>query len=141
QFSYFNRVVNEDCSDGRHTGEPTSVDKVVGFWNAQKKVADANKLGLIQYEGGSHADPRLYDELPEAERARFMEFYKNCSHTPEDAKNYATMFAQFTAMGGKYPSKFVEGGPVTRWGNWGGLRHLKDSNPVWDAVVAFNGRS
>ena len=75
------------------------------------------------------------------ERARFMEFYKQCNHTPEDAANYTAMFNQFIELGGKYPSKFVEARPVVYYGAWGGLRYLGDSNPVWDAVVKFNGRS
>jgi hypothetical protein len=51
------------------------------------------------------------------------------------------MFKSFVAMGGKYPSKFVEAGAVSRYGAWGGLRHLGDSNPVWDVLVTFNRRS
>jgi len=141
KYSYFNRVVNEDCADARHTGQGFSLDKIVGFWKAQKKIADANGLGFIQYEGGNHNDPKFFGALTESEQKRFMEFYKQCTHTAEDAANYVTMFESFAAMGGKYPSKFVEAGPVTRYGNWGGLRHLADRNPVWDAVVAFNGRS
>jgi hypothetical protein len=79
--------------------------------------------------------------LTAAEQARFMEFYKESCHTAEDARNYTSMFNAFVAMGGKYPAKFVEAGPVTRFGNWGALRYPGDSNPVWDAVVAFNARS
>ena len=69
-----------------------------------------------------------------------MEFYRRCNHTEEDAENYTAMFNSFIAIGGKYPSKFVEAGAVSRYGAWGGLRHFDDSNPVWDAVVSFNGR-
>jgi hypothetical protein len=141
KYSYFNRIVNEDCTDGRHTEAPYCLSKIPAFWAAQKKVADANGLGLIQYEGGNHNDPRFFDALTTEERERFMEFYRRCNHTPEDAANYTAMFNSFVAMGGKYPSKFVEAGPVSRYGAWGGLRYLGDSNSVWDAVVAFNQRS
>ena len=141
KYSYFNRIVNEDCSDGRHTGTPYSLRKITSYWAAQKKLADANGLGFIQYEGGNHNDPRFFDTLTSNERERFIEFYRRCNHTSEDAANYAAMFNSFVAMGGKYPSKFVEAGAVSRYGAWGGLRHLADSNPVWDAVVAFNRRS
>src|SRR5262249_660214 len=140
KYSYFSRIVNEDCADGRYTGNPFSVDKIVAFWRAQKVIADANGLELIQYEGGSHNNPAFFDKLTQEERARFMEFYKKSSHTAEDAENYSTMFKNFLAIGGKYPSKFVEMGAVSRYGNWGGFRYLGDSNPVWDAVVAFNSR-
>jgi hypothetical protein len=79
--------------------------------------------------------------LTQEELEHFMAFYKNCNHTPEDATNYKAMFEAFTDMGGKFPSKFVEMSPVSRHGAWGGLRHMRDSNPVWAEVVAFNQRS
>jgi len=116
---------------------PLSVDKLVGYWQAQKAIADVNDLGLIQYEAENHNDPPFFSGLTVAERARFMEFYKQCNHTNQDAKNCSEMFNNFIAVGGKYPSKFVEIGAVSAWG---GLRYLGDRNPVWDAVVAFNGR-
>jgi len=138
KYSYFNRVVNEDVADGRHTGMRYSVDKIVAFWKAQKAVADANGLGLIQYEGGNHNN---LQGTGMATDAQYLEFYPKCNHTPEDAANYTAMFNNFIALGGQYPSKFVEGGPVTRFGAWGGFRYLGDNNPVWDAVVDFNKRS
>ena len=141
QYTYFNRIVNEDCADGRHTGMAFAVDKLPAFWRAQKAIADANGLALIQYEGGNHNNPQFFGKLTAAEQTRFMEFYKQCNHTPEDAENYTTMFKSFIALGGRYPSKFVEMTPVSRYGSWGGLRYLGDKNPVWDAVVAFNGRA
>ncbi len=140
KYSYFNRTVNEDCADGRHSGMPYSVSNIGAYWVAQKKLADANRLNLIQYEGGNHNDPNFFDALSAGEQVRFMEFYRRCNHTPEDAENYTAMFNRFFAIGGKYPSKFVEAGAVSRYGAWGGLRHIGDSNPVWDAVIAFNGR-
>jgi hypothetical protein len=140
KYNYFNRVVNEDIADGRYTHLRFSIDKLVGFWRDQKAIADANGLGFIQYEGGNGNVPEFLGELTEAERQRLLDFYKHSCHTTEDASNYTSMFNAFVAVGGKYPAKFVEGGPVTRFGNWGALRYLGDSNPVWDAVVAFNKR-
>lgn len=141
KYSYFNRVINEDVLDGRHTHILRSLDKIVEFWRAQKAVADANGLGLVQYEGGNGSVPFVIGSLAPAERTRFMEYYMQSCHTAEDARNYKRMFDAFVAMGGKYPAKFVEAGPVSRFGSWGGLRYPGDSNPVWDAVVAFNARS
>lgn len=141
KYSYFNRVINEDMSDGRYTHISRSLDKIEEFWRAQKAVADANHLGFIQYEGGNGNVPFVIGSLDQLERARFMEYYRQSSHTAEDAQNYMSMFSAFLAMGGKYPAKFVEAGPVSRFGNFGALRYPGDSNPVWDAVVAFNARS
>jgi hypothetical protein len=141
KYSYFNRVVNEDMLDGRYTHISRSLDKIVEFWRAQKAIADSNGLGFIQYEGGNGNVPYLAGSLAPPERALFMEFYRQSCHTLEDAQNHTSMFDAFVAMGGKFPAKFVEAGPVTRFGNWGALRYPGDSNPVWHAVVAFNARA
>jgi hypothetical protein len=133
RFAHFNRVINEQCA--------TALEEVFGFWEQQKAVADAYGLRLIQYEGGNHNDPAFAHSLTPDEFNRFMEFYKNCNHTPEDAANYKAMFERFVELGGEFPSKFVEMAPVGRYGAWGGLRHMGDSNPVWDEVVAFNRRT
>src|SRR5262249_18721337 len=127
--------------DARHTGMPFSVDRLPAFWQAQKKIADANGLELIQYEGGNSNEAQFSPALEAEERARFMEFYKRCNHTPEDADNHERMFTKFIEMGGRYPAKFVEAAPVTYFGAFGALRYLGDDNPVWDAVVKFNGRA
>lgn len=140
KYSYFNRIVNEDIADGRHTGIPYSVKKLSGAWGAQKKIADANGLGLVQYEGGNGNNPEFSPALEAKERTRFIEFFRRCNHTKEDAANYTAMFDTFINIGGSYPSKFVEARPVSYVGAWGGLRHLADKNPVWDAVAKFNGR-
>lgn len=31
---------------------------------------------------------------------------------------------------------FVDVSKPSKWGSWGALRYLSDSNPRWDAVVA-----
>jgi hypothetical protein len=133
RYNYFNKIINEICA--------ASVQKSAAQWLAQKQIAEKNGLGMIQYEGGNHNTPSFFDTLTVQERDRFMEFYRRCNHTTEDAQNYITMFNLFQAVGGKYPSKFVEAGPVSRYGAWGAFRHEADRNPVWDAIVAFNGRS
>jgi hypothetical protein len=75
KYSFFNRVVNEDIADARHTGIAFSVSKLTSFWQAQKTIADANGLGLIQYEGGNGNNPEFSPALETKERTRFMEFY------------------------------------------------------------------
>ena len=108
KYSYFNRIVNEDIPTLATPACAYSVDKIVTLWKAQKAIADANGLGLIQYEGGNH---NILQGTGMATDTQYLEFYPKCNHTPEDAANYTAMFNNFIALGGKYPSKFVEGGP------------------------------
>ncbi len=136
--SYFNRIVNEDIIDGRHSNMPGSLDKVFGWWRDQKAIADANGLGLIQYEGGNH---NILTSRTLAEDPLYREFWLSTQFTPEDAANYMRMFEGFLSLGGHHPAKFVEMGVPTRYGAWGGLRYMRDKNPVWDAVVSFNQRA
>jgi hypothetical protein len=133
RYSHFNRVINQQCAK--------ALEEVFGFWEQQKSVADAYGQRLIQYEGGNHNDPTFAYNLTTEEFDRFIDFYRNCNHTPEDAANYKVMFNRFVEIGGEFPSKFVEMSPVGRYGAWGGLRYIGDSNPVWAEVVSFNQRT
>lgn len=138
RYSYFNRMVSEDLIDARHTKMQGSFVNVFGWWRDQKAIADANGLGLIQYEGGNH---NTLTSKTLADDPLYREFWLNTQFSPEDAANHTRMFEGFASLGGHYPSKFVEMGVPTRYGAWGGLRYMGDKNPVWDAVVAFNRRA
>jgi hypothetical protein len=136
-------TVNANCGTtfctGNNGGAPVPVS--VGLTENLVRVGvDANDLGFIQYEGGNANVPGFFGNLSQGEQARFMEFYRHSCHTAEDAHNYTSMVDAFVAMGSEYPAKFVEAGDVSRYGSWGALRYPGDTNPVWDAVVAFNAR-
>ena len=112
-----------------HTGE------------AQKIIADANGLGIFEYEGGNGNNPEFSPALATEERARFMEFDKQCNHTPRMPPTTPAMFNQFVELGGKYrPSSWKRGLSYTM-APGRDCAIIGDSNPVWDAVVKFNGRS
>lgn len=108
-------------------------------WPAQKKIADANGLDLRQYEGGCHfvGDPYLtgYNSNPQ-----FTEFLLASGHSEEVAEAYRAAATAFTAIGGVYPSKFVELGCDSQYGTWQGIRFLPgdETNPVWRTVQSLN---
>ena len=136
KYTYYDRMINEDLYDGRHTGTIFSiVNSQEILWEPNKAVADANGLGFIQYEAGNSnalADGGFSND------AQRREYFPEGVHTAADAANYTRMFTAWHALGGKYPAKFTEANPDTINGSFGGLRHPGDSNPVWDAVVEFN---
>ena len=51
---------------------------------------------------------------------------------------YTDLLAGWDAAGGTLFNAFVDVAPASRWGSWGHLRHLEDSNPRWDALMAYN---
>ncbi len=136
RYAYYNRKINADLYDANETGITFSVTGLQAFWDAHKAIADANGLGFIQYEAGN--SNALADGGLSAD-AEWREFFPEGTQTTEDAANYTAMFEAFEAIGGTYPSKFTEANPVNIFGSFGALRYPGDSNPVWDAVVEYNG--
>ncbi len=139
RYAYYNRKINEDLLDGRYTGIDFSVEGTATFWTAQKAIADANGLGFIAYEGGN--SNALNDGTGLTVNALWREFFPEGTQSTEDGANYTAIFEAFEAIGGTYPAKFTEANPVNIFGSFGALRYPGDSNPVWDAVVAFNGNA
>lgn len=137
KYAYYNRIVAEDNIDSRHSGYPFSVDKLEPFHLAHKAIANANGLGLVQYEGSHASDVTAFTGDPDY--AEVFEFFAQGAYSEECADVHTYMFETYTALGGVYPSKFVDCTPPIRTGAFGGQRFTGDSNPVWDAVIAFNG--
>jgi len=141
KYAYYDRMVNEERYDGRHIGITNTVLHIQTYWlNHQTKVAKRG-LKICQYEGGDHDEmnaSNLWNACNASEKTRLIEFYKETTHSELSGINYTTMFQRFADIGGEYPSKFIDLGPITQYGNWGGLRSIGDSNPVWDAVVKAN---
>ncbi|ETX30425.1 type I secretion protein [Roseivivax isoporae] len=97
-------------------------------------VAAEAGLQLVMYEGGSHAvaqGARVAD-------ARLTEFLNAFSYAPEMAALYQEALAGWTAAGGRLFNAFVDVAAPSKWGSWGGLRHLDDANPRWDVLMAHN---
>jgi hypothetical protein len=151
KYTYFNQqlassLVSGACSDGFVTQINVATLQSY-YWPNLKTLALANGLELRQYEGGCHFLGDSYLNAYGGE-PQFTEFLLNFGHSPEVAAVYAAAYTAFVAIGGKHPSKFVEGGPTSRFGTWAGIRFwptvankgkIDDSNPVWKATTTFTG--
>ena len=100
-------------------------------------IAAQHGLDLIMYEGGTHATGS--GALIENEDA--VKFFTEFSYTPEMAALYGVILDGWTAAGGTAFNAFVDVSYPSKWGSWGALRHLNDTNPRWDILMAFNGLS
>jgi hypothetical protein len=96
-------------------------------------VAASHSLPMIMYEGGTHVVGNRGRENDEALTA----FFTHLNYTPEMGTLYQELLQGWKAAGGQLFNAFLDVGKPTKWGSWGALRHLGDSNPRWDALVNF----
>ncbi len=100
----------------------------------QSQVATKNGLSLVMYEGGSHIvgiGEWVGDETLSA-------FFMHLNYTEEMADIYKVLLHGWRDAGGTLFNAFVDVGRPSKWGSWGALRHLDDSNPRWDALSDYN---
>ncbi len=96
-------------------------------------VARRYGLDLIMYEGGSHVvgigamvdDPVLTD------------FFIHFNYTPQMGALYNVLIGGWRDLGGRLFNVYADVSQPSKWGSWGALRHLSDSNPRWDAIGRF----
>ena len=135
-YAYLSRVVNEDLLDGRYSGIQFSItNSETILWVPNKTLADANGLGLIQYEGGN--SNALADGGRSA-NAQWRAAFPNIVLNSDDGANYKEMMDRFIAMGGRFPAKFTEANTTNVFGAFGALPYPGAWNQVWNAVCDFN---
>ena len=54
------------------------------------------------------------------------------------AELYRELLDGWRDVGGGLFNAFVDVAGASKWGSWGALRHLDDTNPRWAALEAFN---
>lgn len=84
------------------------------------------------YEGGTH----IVGIGAQVEDVRLTDFFHHFNYTPEMGTLYTALLEGWAAAGGKMFNAYADVYVPTKWGSWGALRHLDDSNPRWDALVA-----
>ncbi|WP_164659678.1 hypothetical protein [Tropicibacter sp. Alg240-R139] len=97
------------------------------------QVAETYGLELIMYEGGTHVvgiGPMVDDE-------ELTAFFTHFNYSPEMGALYTELIRGWHALGGKLFNAYADVYRPNKWGSWGHLRHLSDTNPRWQAVSAF----
>lgn len=124
-----------ELTDGAISGQhEDSLSHLIGtVLPYQAGVAAQNGLDLIMYEGGTHVVP-MWDVADDTE---IVDFFVHLNYTEEMGQLYKMLLAGWYAVGGDLFNAFSDVDTPTRYGSWGGLRHLDDSNPRWDALVTF----
>ncbi|MEH6750263.1 MAG: hypothetical protein V7698_08275 [Paracoccaceae bacterium] len=113
----------------------TSVKELLSvYFPYHADVAARHGLKLIMYEGGTH----IVGFGDWTENEQLTDFYTRYNFSPEIAGIYSDLLEGWHAAGGTLFNAFVDVGWPSRWGSWGHLRHLDDSNPRWDVLMDYN---
>jgi len=134
QYDYATALAAQELTDGSISGQ--NVDTVSDLrgrvWPYHARVAQAAGLDLIMYEGGSH----IVGIGAQVDDARLTDFFQHFNYTPQMGMLYTALLEGWAEAGGSLFNAYADIYVPTKWGSWGALRHLDDSNPRWDALVA-----
>jgi len=94
-------------------------------------IAKQNGLDLVMYEGGTHvvASGRLLEDDD------VTAFFHHLNYAPEMGVLYDRLLEGWAALTPAPFNAFVDLYAPNKWGSWGGLRHLGDDNPRWQALA------
>ena len=76
------------------------------------------------YEGGTH----VVGHGDWVNDKKLTAFFEVLNYSPEMGALYEEVIAEWTKAGGKLFNAFVDVAPTSKWGSWGALRSLNDSN-------------
>ncbi|TLP67335.1 hypothetical protein FEE96_08310 [Parasedimentitalea maritima] len=123
-----------ELRDGLISGDPadTLADLLGRVLPYQADIAAKHGLDLIMYEGGSH----IVGIGPMVDDDTLTGFFTHFNYTTEIGTLYGELLAGWQALGGQMFTAYVDVYTPAKWGSWGALRNLNDSNPRWDALEA-----
>jgi len=112
-----------------------SLSQVVEDWFPyHADVAARHGLDMVMYEGGTHV-VGLGEAIHNDDLTAFFTAF---NYSPEMAALYADLLDGWRAAGGTLFNAFVDVSAASRWGSWGALRSLDDSNPRWATLMDYN---
>lgn len=134
QYDYATALAAQELTDGSVSGQnaDTVSDLRNRVWPYHANVAQDAGLEMIMYEGGTH----VVGIGAQVDDARLTAFFQHFNYTPEMGALYTALLEGWRAAGGRLFNAYADVYVPTKWGSWGALRHLDDSNPRWDALVA-----
>ncbi|WP_050527533.1 hypothetical protein [Pseudorhodobacter aquimaris] len=101
------------------------------IWPYHAAVAKSEGMTLMMYEGGTHvvANGTLINDT------EVTDFFHHLNYSPQMGALYAKLIEGWAALTSAPFNAFVDVYSPNKWGSWGGLRHLGDENPRWDALA------
>ncbi len=135
RYDYASTLAARDVRGGSISGTPsgTLIDLTGRVWPHHAGVARKYGLDLIMYEGGTHI-VGIGSQVDNAELTAFMQHF---NYTAEMGEIYTSLLEAWRDVGGGLFTAYNDVYAPTKWGSWGGLRHLDDENPRWDVLTSF----
>jgi hypothetical protein len=122
-----------ELENGFVTGQSsdTLVDLLTRVLPYHATVAQRRGLTLMMYEGGTHvvANGSLLDD------AEANDFFQHLNYAPQMGMLYENLQEGWATLTPAPFNAFVDVYTPNKWGSWGGLRHLGDDNPRWQALA------
>ena len=132
------RRFDEAFSEAAGTVEAGSLGRLVeDLFPYHAAVAEASGLRLILSEGGTRAVGRG----ARVDDAKLTAFLTAFNYSPEMARLYDILLSGWVDAGGTLFTAFADVAAPSKYGSWGALRHLEDSNPRWEVLMAYNGKA
>lgn len=104
------------------------------LWPHHAKVAQSHDMVMVMYEGGTH----ILGHGPWQDDEAMTAYFHRLNYSDDMGALYSELLQAWQAAGGKLFNAFVDIGKPSKYGSWGNLRHLDDSTPRWEALMAFN---
>lgn len=135
RFDHATELAERELMNGSVSGNPedTLQDLIGRVLPHHAQVARAHNLDLVMYEGGTH----IVGIGGLVEDTDLTEFMHHLNYSAAMGRLYRALLDGWKAVGGQLFNAYSDVYAPTKWGSWGALRHLDDSNPRWDALVDF----
>ena len=117
----------------------SSIPQVEAQWAANKALADKYGLNLVAYEGGQHVQQAFaISGISDADMATLTNFLTAFVRSPQMADLYNQLWSAWAQIGNGPFMQFGDVEAPSKWGSWGLLSAIGDSNPRAAALFAHN---
>lgn len=135
RYDHATALAIQELRDGSVTGNREgSLEHLAELFAYHKAEADARGLALTMYEGGTH----VVGVGAWVDNTTLTDFFLHLNYTDAMGALYVELFEAWKDAGGTLFNAFVDVASPSKWGSWGGLRHLDDQTARWDALMAYN---
>ena len=117
----------------------SSIPQLEGKWAANKAIADAYGLDLVAYEGGQHAHQSFaINGISAGDLAVLTDFMTGFVRSPQMGALYGALWDAWAEVSDGAFMQFGDVGQPSKWGSWGLLSSLGDTNPRATEILASN---